>query len=424
MYGREKLYYFTAKIETYCFQYDDIDVYDKNKADTVMDAMEARIKELENQLEDVQHAMVDKITALDMENFKLKERIKELEAKSSTVYVEHERKTPEPANRIAELEEYCKGVQEECVVTAIHNRGCVRMSLYEFFKNKYNTERYPMINERQFDELVAEIRAESSERIKELEAENGQLKKDLEHARSYKHTIKMRNRNLQAANEALKRRLRFEKKSQAELWRDKAEKLAHEKHPDHFDHDDHISNNRELVSANNGYNPLKMFYEIAEKYFSTSTPQDLENVIKKQRETNVIVHKDYIQHLREENERLAKDASDYHQLQWQHDALIDEHNRLKAELDREAKLMDCWSIEGLATITENNQALRAENAKLRCLALHAMREYFKAMSTLNTWREEYYGEPKYLHRVIHYDKLAKQYNYAYRKAMLTLMEEK
>lgn len=38
----------------------------------------------------------------------------------------------------------------------------------------------------------------------ELQAENSQLKKDLEHARSYKHTIKMRNRNLQTENERLK----------------------------------------------------------------------------------------------------------------------------------------------------------------------------------------------------------------------------
>lgn len=41
-------------------------------------------------------------------------------------------------------------------------------------------------------------------RIKELESENSQLKKDLEHARSYKHTIKMRNRNLHTENERLK----------------------------------------------------------------------------------------------------------------------------------------------------------------------------------------------------------------------------
>lgn len=39
--------------------------------------------------------------------------------------------------------------------------------------------------------------------IEELQAENEQLKKDLEHARSYKHTIKMRNRNLQAENKRL-----------------------------------------------------------------------------------------------------------------------------------------------------------------------------------------------------------------------------
>lgn len=65
--------------------------------------------------------------------------------------------------------------------------------------------------------------------------------------------------------------------------------------------------------------------------------------------------------------------------------------------------------------------LNKENAELKCLALHSMREYFKAMSALNTWNEEYYGEAKYLHRVIRYDKRTKQYDYAYRKAMLALL---
>ena len=50
MYGREELDYFTAKIETYCFQYDDIDVYEKEAAAKVMDAMEGRIEELERAL--------------------------------------------------------------------------------------------------------------------------------------------------------------------------------------------------------------------------------------------------------------------------------------------------------------------------------------------------------------------------------------
>lgn len=39
--------------------------------------------------------------------------------------------------------------------------------------------------------------------IEESQAENEQLKKDLEHARSYKRRIKMRSRNLQAENERL-----------------------------------------------------------------------------------------------------------------------------------------------------------------------------------------------------------------------------
>lgn len=45
----------------------------------------------------------------------------------------------------------------------------------------------------------------------ELQAEIKQLKKDLEHARSYKHTIKMRNRNLQAENERLLKIVRRQK---------------------------------------------------------------------------------------------------------------------------------------------------------------------------------------------------------------------
>lgn len=52
----------------------------KDEADKVMDAMEARINELEKQLEDVQNTMATKNVDLGMENHKLKERVKELEA--------------------------------------------------------------------------------------------------------------------------------------------------------------------------------------------------------------------------------------------------------------------------------------------------------------------------------------------------------
>lgn len=47
MFGREDLKSFIVEEEVYCFQYEDTEVYDKRKADKVMDAMEARIKELE-----------------------------------------------------------------------------------------------------------------------------------------------------------------------------------------------------------------------------------------------------------------------------------------------------------------------------------------------------------------------------------------
>lgn len=36
--------------------------------------------------------------------------------------------------------------------------------------------------------------------------------------------------------------------------------------------------------------------------------------------------------LKAENEQLKTDVANYHQLQWQHDALIDENEKLKAEL--------------------------------------------------------------------------------------------
>lgn len=52
------------------------------------------------------------------------------------------------------------------------------MSIYESIKNKFNTACYPLIDERQFDELVAEIRAESSDRIKELEARVNELERE------------------------------------------------------------------------------------------------------------------------------------------------------------------------------------------------------------------------------------------------------
>lgn len=131
-----------------------------------------------------------------------------------------------------------------------------------------------------------------------------------------------------------------------------------------------------------------------------------------------------------------------------------ELNRMNEELQAEIELLKgeikvlhtecdtCWKVEKLRKenerlnkeigLYEENteqqgkmlEAKSEENAKLKCLALHSMREYFKAMSALNTWREEYYGEAKYLHRVICYDKPTSPYDNAYRKAMLALMEGK
>lgn len=43
------------------------------------------------------------------------------------------------------------------------------MTKYEYYKDQYKRTSYPLIDEHQFDELIAEIRAESAERIKKLE---------------------------------------------------------------------------------------------------------------------------------------------------------------------------------------------------------------------------------------------------------------
>lgn len=63
----------------------------------------------------------------------------------------------------------------------------------------------------------------------------------------------------------------------------------------------------EVSSASDGYDPLKMFYQIAKKYFGSSTPQDLELAIQKQREQNDIVCKGLVSSLRNEKERLEKE---------------------------------------------------------------------------------------------------------------------
>lgn len=204
---------------------------------------------------------------------------------------------------------------------------------------------------------------------------------------------------LEDENERLKKKLYFEK-SQAEGWRDRAEQLEHENHPEKFDCVDHIPHESEKVTyreelcvanSENCYNPLKMFYEIAEKYFATSTPQDLENAIKKQRETNVIVHKDYIEHLREENERLE-----------------DEVNRLEAA---EESLAD----EQVKILYDRDE-LRKENKKLRCLRLLLASEMYWFKSVCN----RYEGSDLWV-------KMKRQsvyYRKAYRKAKAALREGK
>lgn len=68
--------------------------------------------------------------------------------------------------------------------------GDVKMSLYEIFKDKYKRTSYPLMDEHQFDELVTEIRAESAERIKELEEANKRTQKHREEVESSESNIR------------------------------------------------------------------------------------------------------------------------------------------------------------------------------------------------------------------------------------------
>lgn len=117
------------------------------------------------------------------------------------------------------------------------------------------------------------------------------------------------------------------------------DKLIPENNPERFDGANHIPHESEKVTrledrcvarSEPFYNPLKMFYEIAKKYFAASTPQDLEKAIKEQRETYAIVHKDYFGHLREENERLEDELNE---LKAAEESLADEQANILYERD-------------------------------------------------------------------------------------------
>lgn len=56
-------------------------------------------------------------------------------------------------------------------------------------------------------EIMRDCDEESEKKIAELEAEQKQLKADLEKARSYKHVIKMNNRNLTTEKKRLKKEI-------------------------------------------------------------------------------------------------------------------------------------------------------------------------------------------------------------------------
>lgn len=84
MYGREELERATVKkwlhSEWEIIPDENGEFFWADDVNPVLDKMEAKINELEKRLEDVQNTMATENVDLGMENFKLKDRIKELEA--------------------------------------------------------------------------------------------------------------------------------------------------------------------------------------------------------------------------------------------------------------------------------------------------------------------------------------------------------
>lgn len=138
--------------------------------------------------------------------------------------------------------------------------------------------------------------------------------------------------------------------------------------------------------------------------------------------------------LQAENEQLKKEVADYHQLQWRHDALIDENERLKTELkkweDRSKVVKDGfdgevyeWGGNYYIVTPHLNvfvKGLLKENAKLKCLALHLFGHLgFYA----SEWYSDYYEERK-TRRAVKWWKIHIKYNEAYRKAKAKMKEGK
>ena len=109
---------------------------------------------------------------------------------------------------------------------------------------------------------------------------------------------------------------------------------------------------------------------------------------------------DFIDNLKAEKDKLKKEVANYHQLQWQHDALIDE-----------------------------NVTLSKENARLKCLALHAMSEYCFAQGTIIHTKLELTEQPieedrKMIHKINIRDRWGEYFAEDYRKAKAELREGK
>lgn len=126
MYGREELIQYKTHINCSFFK-----SYLAEEADKVMDAMERRISRLtalvegwkknsvvlgemyHKRLEDVQNTMATENVDLGMENFKLKERVKELEMQNDVLNAEYDFLKSASEEKIKELETQCIKYQAE-----------------------------------------------------------------------------------------------------------------------------------------------------------------------------------------------------------------------------------------------------------------------------------------------------------------------
>lgn len=172
MCGREKLKY--KMLDKGGYQ-GETKAYIKEEADKVMDAMEQRIKELDKRLEDVQNTMATENVDLGMENFKLKQRIKELEEENKHLedYIDAYQKS-EALNieKLDKKDERIKELESDLSTMEVSYEALIKNAVIVAKVTELQLQNRINELEKQNDVLNAEydlLKSASEEKIKELE---------------------------------------------------------------------------------------------------------------------------------------------------------------------------------------------------------------------------------------------------------------